>query len=176
MRSATEKTAIKGAQPFAPLAIAKTVIKDDEEVKDKQGLVHTPYVPQIGLAPAPQHNTLTKKVKRLRTPPAFFAATPDQCKYAASAAYFYGKPSSRPFNRPDKCQRKYVRCDKKGITAYLDNRRNEEAEKQAQKAQLADERDKMKKRRKVEGRGTGKGDTLGVSRVGNAAATGANAT
>lgn len=155
------------------------MIKDDTEEKDKQGLVHKPYVPLIGLAPPPQHNTLRKKAKKLRTPPAFFAATPDQCKYAASAAYFYGKPSSRPFNRPERCQRKYVRGDRKGITAYLDYKRNDEAERVAHKAHLAEEKAKTKNRRRVEGRGTGKGDTLGVSRVevaNKGAATGANAT
>ncbi|TIB70080.1 hypothetical protein E3P77_00130 [Wallemia ichthyophaga] len=177
--------------PAPSLALAKTDIDDEEKLTDKQGRMHTPSVEQIALAPSPataQLNSTRRKqyqkrggidkVRRMRSPPAFFAATPDQCKYAASAAYFYGKPSSRPFNRPAGCQRKYVRGDSRGITAGAEYKRKEEAERLAHRATVAEEKAKAKDRKRVEGRGTGRGDTLGVSRVGAvgaAAATGANA-
>ncbi|TIB98320.1 hypothetical protein E3Q17_03064 [Wallemia mellicola] len=179
LSSPTKKTAT-GPLSAEVLALAKTDVKDDEEEKDKQGLVSKPYVPRISLEAPKQHNTIHKKAKKLRTPPAFFAARPDECKYAASAAYFYSKPSSRPFNRPDGCQRKYIRSDKRGITAQLEYARIAEEDRLAKKAEAAEQKLKLKNKRKFEGRGTGKGDTLGVSRVstagGNAAATGANAT
>lgn len=157
------------SQELSSMSLIKTDIKDDEFGKDKQGLVFDPYVQKINVKPTKNINTSkkSKKIKRARKLPAFFAPHPDQVKYSGAKAYFYDKPSSRPFNTLEDAPhavRKYIRGDKRGITLDMENKRIMEKERELRRAEELEKKFKEKDMKRKVGRGKGNGD-LGVSRV-----------